>query len=276
MDPVAHTAFWVAAARAHESVQLDALVHDPFAAELAGEEGERWIGDEDGDCRLRAHIALRTRFFDDHLLRAARAGARQIVLLAAGLDARAYRLDWPAGTRLFEVDRPEVLAHKDRVLAGAPLRCTRRTLAADLTGSWAEGLRALGFRAGERSAWLAEGLLAYLHEEEVRRLLRTIAALSTPDSTLALDVAGRDPFTVPYFAPQAARMRAHGIAMHFVCDDPARVLAEHGFASCSVTMTELAARLGRPFPKNDDEVRAHLVCATRSDPRPATGKTPPS
>lgn len=263
MDPVATTAFWVAAARAHESVQPDALVHDPFAAALAGDEGERWLGGAEAERHVRAHIALRTRFFDDELLRAARAGARQIVVLAAGLDARAYRLDWPARTLLFEVDRPEVIAHKDAVLAGTPLRCTRRTLGADLTGSWTEGLRSLGFRAEDRSAWLVEGLLAYLHEDEVHRLLDGVASLSTPGSTLAFDVTGRDPFSVPSFAPQAAEMRARGITLHFVCDDPARLLAEHGYASCSVTMTELGRRLGRPFGANDDEVRSHLVSATR-------------
>lgn len=263
MDPVATTAFWVAAARAHESVQPDALVHDPFAAALAGDEGERWLGAGEPERHMRAHIALRTRFFDDELLRSARSGARQVVLLAAGLDARAYRMNWPVGTRLFEVDRPEMIAHKDAVLAGADLRCTRRTLGADLTDGWAEGLRGLGFRPEDRSAWLVEGLLAYLHEDEVHRLLGGVSALSAAGSTLALDVTGRDPFSVPSFSPHAAELSARGITLHFVCDDPARLLAEHGYASCSVTMTELARRLGRPFGADDDEVRYHLVSATR-------------
>src|SRR5262245_24109726 len=132
MDPVASTAHWVAAARARESSRPDALFYDPFAAALAGAEGERWMDDPRDEAVISAYVALRTRFFDDALLEAARGGIRQIVLLAAGLDARAYRLPWPTGTRLFELDRVELLAHKDRILeaARAVPRCARKILGA--------------------------------------------------------------------------------------------------------------------------------------------------
>lgn len=273
MDPVASTAHWVAAARARESVRPDALFHDPFAAALAGDEGERWMDDPNDEVRVSTYVALRTRFFDDALVRAAQDGIRQIVILAAGLDARAYRLDWPAGTRLFELDRPEVLAHKDRVLAerGAVPRCTRTTLGADLTLPWAGDLRAAGFVSGERSAWLVEGLLPYLHESDVRRLFTQLSALAAPGSALALDCAGTDPLSSPSFAHQAEKMRALGIRMHFSCSDPVRFLDAFGWTACDTDVAELARQSARPVPwrdaEGDDPIRTHLVAATRRDDR---------
>jgi methyltransferase (TIGR00027 family) len=273
MDPVASTAHWVAAARARESTRTDALFRDPLAAALAGDEGERWMTDVDASA-ASGYVAVRTRFFDDELLAAARdRGVRQIAILAAGLDARAYRLDWPAGTRLFEVDRPEVLAYKDRVLAsaGAQPRCARATLGADLTRRWANQLASIGFRKDEPSAWLVEGLLPYLHEPDVLRLLAQITALSAPGSALALDVPGADPFTVPAFAPHADKMRARGIRMHFTCDEPAALLDAFGWTAHAVAAAELASRWHRPLltPETEpDPLRSHLVAASRRVDRP--------
>jgi len=272
MDPVASTAHWVAAARARESTRADALFRDPLAAALAGDEGERWMADA-GAAAASGYVAVRTRFFDDELLAAARdRGVRQIAILAAGLDARAYRLSFPAGTRLFEVDRPEVLAYKDRVLAaaGATPRCARATLGADLTRPWAARLSALGFRSDAPSAWLVEGLLPYLREREVRRLLAQISRLAAPGSALALDVPGADPFTVPAFAPHAEEMRARGIRMHFTCDDPARLLDAFGWSARAVGAADLADRYDRellPPAAGRDPLRSHLVAASRRPDR---------
>ncbi|MFT3764061.1 MAG: SAM-dependent methyltransferase [Minicystis sp.] len=268
MDPVASTAHWVAAARARESQRPDALFQDPFAAALAGEEGERWIESPSDEVLVSTYIALRTRFFDEQLLHAAQDGIRQFVILAAGLDARAFRLDWPEGTRLFELDRPEVLAHKNNILAAsrATPRCLRITLGANLTLPWADALRTAGLAPSERSAWLVEGLLPYLHEADVRRLFMQLSTLAAPGSALALDCTGTDPFTTPAFADQAAKMRARGIEMHFSCDDPVALLAGFGWAAQSVTVNELAARAGRPIPwqeDGEDPLHSHLVAATR-------------
>jgi methyltransferase (TIGR00027 family) len=272
MDPVATTAHWVAAARARESLRPDALFRDPFAASLSGPVGERWMEETEGGPQreqVSAYVSLRTRFFDDELMRAARAGVRQVVILAAGLDARAYRLDWPAGTQLFEVDRLEVLAYKDKVLAASQARprCTRKTLGADLTLPFADSLRAAGFVTSERSAWLIEGLLPYLREIDVRRLMTQVSSLSAPGSALAFDCAGVDPNTAPAFAPQAQQMRARGIQMHFHCADPVALLAPYGWAARREPIEVLAERLGRPLPWKDldaaDPLHAHFVAGSR-------------
>lgn len=269
MDAISSTAFWVAAARARESVRPDALFHDPFAAALAGEEGERWVREApENAAMLGAFIAIRTLFFDEELARAAASGVRQVVILAAGLDARAYRLDWPAGTRVFEIDRPAVLAHKGGVLAaaGATPRCDRVTLGADLTLPFGDRLRAAGFAADERSAWLVEGLLPYLHEPDVHYLLAQITSLSTPGSALALDATGVDLFSAPSFARMAAQLTARGIHMHFGCDDPVGLLDTFGWRATRHGPRELAARAGRTLvgrAESDDPARAYLVSASR-------------
>jgi methyltransferase (TIGR00027 family) len=228
--------------------------------------------DPGDEALVSAYVALRTRFFDDELIRAAQAGIRQIVILAAGLDARAYRIDWPVGTRLFELDRPEVLAHKDRILAatGAVPRCSRKILGADLTLPWADDLRGAGFVSKERSAWLVEGLLPYLHEIEVRRLFTQMSALAAPGSALALDCAGVDPFSSPSFARQAEKMRALGIRMHFSCADPVRFVDAFGWTAHDTSVAELAAERARALPWGEadgDPIRTHLVAATRRDDR---------
>jgi methyltransferase (TIGR00027 family) len=266
MDPVAFTANWVAAARARESIRPDALFHDEFAAALAGAEGERWMSNDED--RVTAYIALRTRFFDDQLLDAAVAGGlRQVVILAAGLDARAYRLPFPAGTRLFELDQPEVLAGKEAILTAehAEALCARRSLGVDLRLPWDGALRAAGFSSGERTAWLVEGLLPYLREADVRRLFERISALSVAGSTLALDVAGTGAFTSPLFAPQRAQMAARGIELHYTCDDPVGLLDDFGWTAAELTFGELARRYGRPADGRaaEEMLQSHCVAASR-------------
>ena len=267
MDPLASTAHWVAAARARESRRPDALFHDPYAASLAGEEGERWMtGDE---ALVTGYIALRTRFFDDELRRAATSDTQQIVILAAGLDARAFRIAWPPGTRLFEIDRPAVLAHKDKILraAGAAPRCARTAIGADLTLPWAETLRAAGFVSETPTAWLIEGLLPYLREDDVRRLLTQVSALSARGSALAFDCASVDLSSAPRFAGQADKLRERGIRTHFACTDPVAFLHPFGFSARRCSVREIADRLGRvvPLPEADgeDALGAHLVAASR-------------
>lgn len=208
MDPVAKTSRWMAAARARESKRPYRLFDDPLAAVLAGPEGFRWL-----DRMERAqpwagpwggpalYVVVRTRFFDDFLLRASRgAGARQVVLLAAGMDARAFRLGWPPGTRLYELDRPEVLEVKDEILARAGARptCERRAIGADLRNpSWFEALSNAGYEAREPSVWLMEGLLFYMTEAAVRALLDDAGALAAPRSRLGADLVNEDLLASP-------------------------------------------------------------------------------
>ena len=140
---------------------------------------------------LAFHVAVRTRFFDDDLATAAAAG-RQVVLLAAGLDSRAFRLPWPDGVRLFELDLPAVLAFKDRVLTtqGVAARCERTAVGVDLRTDWSQQLTAAGFTATAPTAWLAEGLLVYLSAAEAARVLTAVTDLSAPGSQLALERGG--------------------------------------------------------------------------------------
>lgn len=165
---MANTGLLVAAIRADESRRPDHLFTDPFADRLAGETGRRLLAEavaEAGDRPTRQSV-VRTRFWDEALLRATRS-VRQVVILAAGMDARAFRLPWPDGATVYELDQPEVIAAKAAALAGEQPLCTRVAVGVDLTGDWAEALRANGFDGGQPTVWLAEGLLQYLDEAAV-------------------------------------------------------------------------------------------------------------
>ncbi|HEY7956055.1 MAG TPA: SAM-dependent methyltransferase, partial [Polyangia bacterium] len=184
MHGVAATSLWVAASRALESERPDALFHDPFARRLAGDEG--FVIEE---ARRKANLArgghppsleIRTRFLDDRIAAALERGPLQCVLFAAGMDARAYRLPWPPGTRLFELDQPSVLAYKEEKLAGVAPTCDRRALAIDLRDDFTAALEAGGFDRHAPAIFLVEGLLLYLHEPEVRTLFSRLDALAAP------------------------------------------------------------------------------------------------
>ncbi|WP_063755433.1 SAM-dependent methyltransferase [Streptomyces sp. NRRL S-337] len=203
---VAATALGVARIRAAESTRRDRLFDDPYAAAfVAAAPPPPAAATRADDTEVPAthreafyrglfrHIVLRTRFFDDYLTAAAGEHAlRQVVVLAAGLDSRAYRLPWPDGVRLYEVDLPEVLAFKERVLAerGARPRCACTAVVADLRTDWTAPLRAAGFAPDEPTAWLVEGLLVYLSAAEAARLLTTLGEQSAPGSRLAFPGSG--------------------------------------------------------------------------------------
>ncbi len=157
---LALTARWTAMARAKETERPDRLFNDPWAAKLAGPEGEAWAAQQTGSPFSTAPMVIRTRFFDDFLLQAAEQDQiRQIVMLGAGLDTRAFRLDWPENTHVFELDQPAVLDYKEQVLrsAGAQPACYRHAVAIDLTGPWEEALLHSNFDPQQPSGWLAEG-----------------------------------------------------------------------------------------------------------------------
>ena len=194
MDPVALTALMVAAARAREHERPDRLFSDPYAAALVGEQGAGLLAEVErasGDTHGNPYLSVRVRFFDDLLLEAVSStGLGQVVLLAAGMDTRAFRLPWPAGTQVYELDRPQVLASKDAILQGmgAVARCTRHRLDVDLARPWAQALAAAGFDRHTPSVWLAEGLLQYLDDAAVGHVLSQATQLAAPGS-----VGGRQP-----------------------------------------------------------------------------------
>ncbi|BBX09740.1 class I SAM-dependent methyltransferase [Mycolicibacterium aichiense] len=201
---VGATATLVAAARAAASREHDPLIDDPFAEPLVRAVGVDFFTkmasgdlpnpDDDsamGVTRMTDNMAVRTKFFDEFFLGAADAGVRQVVILASGLDSRAYRLDWPAGMVVYEIDQPDVIAFKTQTLAeqGAAPTCDRRPVAIDLRNDWATALREAGFDPQAPTAWSAEGLLGYLSPDAQDRLLDTITDLSAPGSRVAIDAA---------------------------------------------------------------------------------------
>lgn len=241
---VGKTALGVAAVRAMESGRADRLFDDPLAAAfLAAAPGafdaeqraaEGASADEASWGRTFAeHAALRTKFFDDHLLHAADAGARQVVLLAAGLDTRAYRLPWPAGTHLCEVDTSDVLGFKEEVIAeqqGRPA-CTRAVVEADLREDWLTALVTSGFNPAARTAWLAEGIMIYLSAEEAAGLFSAISSASTPGATVAFEYfdPGEDPTRLQ--AARSKTMQQYTALWKGGLPDPVGWLREHGWRS---------------------------------------------
>ena len=198
---VGATATAVAASRAIASQGPEPLLDDPWADPLVRAVGiDRFIQLVDGEIgpaddsplsrrHMREQIAVRTRFFDDFFVQATGSGIRQAVILASGLDTRAYRLPWPAGTVVYEIDQPEVIEFKTRTLAGlgAEPTAVRRTVAIDLRDDWPSALTDAGLDPGQPTAWSAEGLLVYLPPDAQDRLFDNIVALSAPGSAIATE-----------------------------------------------------------------------------------------
>ena len=186
---LASTAYWTAAIRARETTRNDHLFNDPWAADLAGAKGATWIREHPENSTIAT--VLRTRYFDDYLNRITSDTAiKQIVLMAAGLDTRAYRLHWPEKIRLFELDQGSVLEYKEQILynAGVKPACERHPVAVDLTVSWENSLKNSGFYTDQPSAWLLEGLLYYLSKEKLTSLLDKVMCLATPGSYIGFDI----------------------------------------------------------------------------------------
>lgn len=267
---IAETAQWIAAVRAQESRRQDRLFQDPWAAALAGEEGAAWIGARAKGPTLEL-IALRARFFDDFLQRCvAEHEIRQIVLPGAGLDTRAYRLPWPDGVRVYELDQQQVLRSKDEVLRGAAAhpRCDRRAVEIDLLSDWVPALDAAGFDRTRPACWLLEGLLFYLPEERVAELLDRVTAVAAPESRIGFDVPTPATLTHPMTRPWVEMQAQHGAPWLCAMDDPAAVLEPRGWDVNLSQPGEEGASFGRwPYPVLPRGVagvpRTWLVTASR-------------
>jgi methyltransferase (TIGR00027 family) len=206
---VGSTAVMVAAARAVETERPDALIRDPYAKLLVTNAGAGVLWEAMLDPEVAAKVealdaesaaqlqhmrnyqAVRTSFFDTYFADAVADGIRQVVILASGLDSRAYRLDWPACTTVYELDQPQVLAYKSTTLAenGVTPSADRRAVAIDLRQDWPAALRAAGFDPTVPTAWLAEGLLMYLPAEAQDRLFTLIGELSPAGSRVSAETA---------------------------------------------------------------------------------------
>jgi methyltransferase (TIGR00027 family) len=238
-DLLGSTARWTAGVRAQESEREGRLFEDPWAAALAGEPGMGWVAQRTAD-RVVA-IVLRTRFFDDFLMRITHEhGIRQVVLLAAGLDTRSYRLEWPAQTRLFELDQPEVLQHKADVLesAGVRVRCERQAIGVDLTATWEAALLSRGFVPDQPSAWLLEGFLFYLSNDSVSSLLDRVSGLAAPGSWMGFDVINREVLSSEWTRSWVEMQASLGAPWIGTMDDPQAFLAERGWKA---TITQAGA-----------------------------------
>lgn len=274
---VGATATLVATGRAIASTDPHGLINDPFAAPLVravGIEAFTMMVDgtlniteiaPDAASRVRANIdemAVRTKFFDDYFLAATERGVRQAVILASGLDARAYRLPWPAGTVVYEIDQPQVIGAKTAAMEkiGATASAIRRTVAIDLREDWPAALRAAGFDPALPTAWSAEGLLAYLPPEAQDRLFDNITALSAPGSRLATEFHPDFGAAVQQRTQAVAdRWRQHGFdvdlgSLWYTGDrnSPIDYLAGTGWSVSSRPRPELFDEYGRVFPDTAD------------------------
>ena len=226
MNPVAITGLLVAAIRAEETERAERLFADPFANALAGTEGRGALA------KYRAAgagpsvpiIEVRTYWYDEAVARALATGLRQVVILAAGMDSRSYRLDWPAGTRVFELDQPAVIDHKQAALAGAQPRCERVAIRCDLAQDWVGPLEQAGFQRGVASLWLVEGLLQYLEASSVATIFSRVDALSPPGSVALYDVIGESMLCSLAIAPTLEMMRELGAPWIFGSDQPGTLL----------------------------------------------------
>ncbi len=285
---VGATATMVAAARAIASKELPHLIDDPLADPLVRAVGiDFFIKILDGDPviaealanlpdgsttrmeTLVAGMAVRTSFFDEFFLDAAGASIRQAVILASGLDSRAYRLGWPDGTAVYELDQPDVIRFKTETLAkiGARPTAIHRTVAIDLREDWPTALRAAGFDSTKPTAWSAEGLLIYLPGEAQDRLFDTITELSAPGSRLATQfVPGIRNLDADLSRERTAPLRALGLDI----DLPSLVYS----GERSPVLDYLAERSWRVTgsPRDDQFIRNGLTPpADGEDPDPVGG-----
>ncbi|WP_396924963.1 class I SAM-dependent methyltransferase [Mycolicibacterium sp.] len=282
---VGSTAVLVAAARASETDRPDALIQDPYARVLVEGAGtgmwEHFLDDAMADKLAKAeseaaamfshmlnYQAVRTHFFDAYFADAVAAGIRQIVILASGLDSRAYRLDWPAGTRVFEIDQPLVLEYKANKLAEHAVRprAERHEVAVDLRQDWPAALKEQGFDPSQPTAWLAEGLLMYLPGDAQDRLFEMVTELSAPGSRVSAETMGhhseerrqemRERFDA--FADQLGIERTIDM-QNLTYNDPDRAdvtdwLNAHGWLATGQHAVDEMRRLGRwiDIPMADD------------------------
>ncbi|PXX05382.1 class I SAM-dependent methyltransferase [Mycolicibacterium moriokaense] len=280
---VGATATMVAAARAMASKADDPLIDDPFAEPLVRAVGVDFFSrlvtgelrpeDIDSDTesvgvqRMADSMAVRTKFFDAFFLTATEGGIRQAVILASGLDSRAYRLAWPAGTTVYEIDQPDVIEFKTRTLGelGAEPTAERHTVAMDLRYDWPSALIEEGFDPNQPTAWSAEGLLGYLPPDAQDRLLDTITELSAPGSRVAVEsVPNIDPAdhekAVERMQAASDRWRDHGFDLDFAelvylgdRNEAATYLGDHGWQLSRQSVQELFAAYGLPPLQVDDD-----------------------
>jgi len=284
---VGATATGVAVGRALASRAANPLINDPFAEPLvravgvdfftrlaSGELNPAEVDDngEWGMQRMRDMMAVRTLFFDDFFVQATNGGIRQAVILASGLDARAYRLPWPAGTTVYEIDQPAVIEFKTTTLAdlGAAPKADRRSVAVDLRHDWPAALRGAGLDPTQPTAWSAEGLMPFLPPEAQDALLDNITMLSAAGSQLATESVPDASQAVPMMADRmrqaTERWRDHGFDVEMTDlwyggdrNDVVDYLGSHGWNVSTISVADLFAAQGLSVQTDNDEEAAMFV-----------------
>jgi len=275
MTPVGLTSRWVAASRAIETERPNALFSDPYARVLAGEAGFAMHA----ECRpanasdgADPYLSIRTRFLDDALLAAVDGGLAQVVILAAGMDSRAFRLTWPVGTVIYEIDRDEIFDYKEEILAGleATPNCDRRVVRVDLQHDWVDALVQAGFDRNRPAAFLVEGLLPYLDADAADKLLTTLRDVARPGSWIGADVPGVELLTSPFMAGYLQKLESLGCPFLFGVKDPEEYFGRFGWKVVAVATGEPSANYGRwPYPTMPRSVpgipRSYFVTGTLSE-----------
>jgi methyltransferase (TIGR00027 family) len=279
---VGSTALFVATARALEAQKPDPLAVDPYAElfcravggpsadVLDGKAPDHPLKSEEFGVHFINFQGSRTKYFDEYFRQAAAAGVRQVVILAAGLDSRAYRLDWPAGTTIFELDRPQVLDFKREVLAehGAQPRAGRREIAVDLRDDWPQALRNSGFDPAKPSAWIAEGLLIYLPAAAEEQLFNGIEGLASAGSHVAVEDGApldQDEFEAKLEEERAAIATGEDERPFFQlvynerCAPATEWFGDRGWAAVGTPLTDYLRQVGRPVPGPDTEAGPMLA-----------------
>lgn len=268
---VGQTALFVAASRALEARKPEPLAVDRYAEEFCRAAGGMWAAALDGtdpEHPLRTEFGehfvnfqgARTKYFDDYFRRVAQAGVRQIVLLAAGLDSRAYRLPWADGTVVYELDQPRVLQFKRDVVAslGEAPTAERREIAIDLRDDWPRALRANGFDPARPSAWIAEGLLIYLPATAQEQLFAGIDGLAAPGSFVAVEESVPWPHEVVEAKRAEARASGDENAFFSLVYNEQHAPAEEwfsrrGWRAETTPLQDYLRDVGRPVPGPDSE-----------------------
>ncbi len=289
-NSVAATATMVAAARAAATKRPQPVVTDPFAEPLVRAvgidlftriaAGELDAIEAEGGAvfpRMIDTFAARARFYDDYFAAAGKAGVRQVVIVASGLDARPYRLAWPTGTTVYELDQPEVIAFKTATLAdiGAAPTAELRTVGVDLREDWPAALQEAGFDPAQPTAWLAEGvLIGFLPPEAEVRLLDSITPLSSEGSRFAADygnVAGESEQDQQQARSMTERWRELGLDLD-IADltypgqhtDVAEHLRANGWDTTKASLAELFDAAGLPELQEVDRAPSSTIRFVRA------------
>lgn len=256
MDSIAKTSLLTAAMRAAETKLSPAdgrLFVDPYAELLAGEEGmslRQTAIDESGD---QPAIAIRTAFMDRKMMEALQNGAKQIVMLAAGMDTRCFRLTFPPSIHFFELDRQEVLDYKQSKLKDAKPQCHRHAIGVDLRDDWQQVLINAGFQRGEKTLWMVEGLLMYLEESQVRTLFGRINGLAVSGDFLLLDVLSQTLLDSPFMKKQLDFLVNMGAPWKFGVNEPEEFFKTLGWNATVIQTGEFIPSRW-PFPVAPREI----------------------